>query len=179
MSTHFLGLLGAWESNKTIYRVPFGRVTLEVYVTKNVSELFGVKNEVFIFLFFFTETHPWAGSQIASFWFVYTIQRQGTNRCRSTALARVLGSRWLEKLQAKWRNTCWISVSIIITCVILISTIFFRDSHNYNIAKERSTRYTKEVENNVFFLYILYYETTLLFFTQPASNSLCNLRVVH
>ena len=58
MSTHFLGLLGAWESNKTIYRVPFGRVTLEVYVTKNVSELFGVKNEVSFFFFFFTETHP-------------------------------------------------------------------------------------------------------------------------
>lgn len=121
------------------------------------------KTKFSFFFFFFTETHPWAGSQIASFWFVYTIQRQGTNRCRSTALARVLGSRWLEKLQAKWRNTCSISVSIIITCVILISPVFFRDSHNYNIAKERSTRYTKEVENNVFFF--TFYITKLLYYS--------------
>ena len=82
-----------------------------------------VSQTKFSFLFF-TETHPWAGSQIASFWLVYTIQRQGTNRCRSIALARVLGSRWLEKLQAKWRNTCWFSDFVIITCGFFVTYDF-------------------------------------------------------
>lgn len=155
---------GRGNSIKRFTKFLLGRVTLDVYVTNNVSELIGVKNEVFTFHFFFTETHPWAGPQIASLWLVYTIQRQGTNRCRSATLARVLGSRWLEKLQAKWSNTCWFSDSIIITCVILISlTIFFRDSHNYNIAIERSTGYTKEVENNFFFF--TFYITKLLYYS--------------
>lgn len=82
-----------------------------------------VSQTKFSFLFF-TETHPWAGSQIASFWLVYTIQRQGTNRCRSITLTRVLGSRWLEKLQAKWRNTCWFSDFVIITCGFFVTYDF-------------------------------------------------------
>ena len=121
MAHIFWACSGRGNPIKRFTRFLLGWVTQEVYITNSVSQLSGVKNQVFYFSFSQKLTHELDRRLPRFDSFILSRDRDRDREPISVVVLLLRGylaaANWKNSNQSRY--TCWFSVFVIISCVFL------------------------------------------------------------